>query len=47
MSILISEGRPNTIMQVASRLNSLDFDKVDPRRLAYGSIDEAIEAHSR
>lgn len=47
MSILISEDRPNTIMQVASRLNSLDFDKVDPRRLAYGSIEEAIETHSR
>lgn len=47
MSILISEGRPNTIMQVASRLNSLEFDSVDPRRIAYGSIEEAIEAHSR
>jgi hypothetical protein len=45
MAVLNREGRPNQIMQVASRLGALDLDQLDPRNEAYASIAEVLVAH--
>lgn len=45
MAVLLREGRPNTIMQVAERLDELKPGTIDPDGDAYGSIDEVLLAH--
>lgn len=45
MAVLHRSGLDNQIMQVASRLGSLDLDALDPDGEAYASLDEAIRAH--
>ena len=40
MAMLNRMGRPNQIMQVASRLGHLDLNTLDPDGEAYDSIDE-------
>lgn len=46
MALLLNAGRPNQMMQVASRLGALDLDAIE-REGVYTSIDEAIAAHKR
>lgn len=45
MAVLRNSGKPNTIMQVASRLGWLDFKSLDPDNEAYASIKDARDAH--
>jgi hypothetical protein len=45
MAVLIREGQPNQIMQLAFRLRKLVADEVDPDGEAYRSIADAISAH--
>lgn len=45
MAILHREERPNQIMQVASRLGSLNLTHLDPDREAYDTIRQAVAAH--
>jgi hypothetical protein len=44
MGLLYREGRPNTIMQVASRLGALDMNKLDTKT-CFQSFAETIKAH--
>ena len=45
MAMLSRERRPNSIMQLATRLGYLDPTKLDPDNLAYDTLEEAINAH--
>lgn len=45
MAILHRINRPNTIMQIASRLGHLDLDALDPRNEAYAGFVDALRAH--
>lgn len=45
MAVLHREGKPNQIMQVASRLIGFDPATLDPRQEAYDSLAQAISAH--
>jgi hypothetical protein len=45
MAVLHRSDRHNQIMQVAERLGHFDPSTVDPDGEAYGSIEEAVEAH--
>ena len=45
MALLHREGRPNTIMQVASRLGYLDLGALEPAQV-YRSLEEAVESHA-
>jgi hypothetical protein len=47
MTVLRNEGRPNTIMQVAIRLGSLNLADVDPKNEAYASLDLVKKAHKQ
>lgn len=46
MAILMREGKPNQIMQVAQRLTNIDFSDLDPKREAYENWEEVLKAHS-
>lgn len=46
MAVLVAEGRPNQIMQVAERLGYFDPGYLD-RRDVYDSIDSVMAAHER
>lgn len=45
MAVLHRIDRPNTIMQIASRLGHLDLDAIDPRKEAYAGFLDALDAH--
>lgn len=45
MAVLHRINRPNTIMQIASRLGHLDLDALDPRKEAYAGFLDALDAH--
>ncbi len=46
MAVLHREGRPNQMMQVASRLGALDLSRLDPAGEAYANWREACAAHA-
>lgn len=46
MAVLHREGKPNQMMQVASRLGAFNPFDLDPRNEAYGSFEEVNIAHS-
>lgn len=46
MATLHRDGRPNQIMQIASRLGALDLGALDPRREAYETWEAAKAAHA-
>jgi hypothetical protein len=46
MGILHKMGKPNTIMQVATRLRALDMDKLDISE-TYDAVEEAIRFHEK
>jgi hypothetical protein len=45
MALLHREGKPNQIMQIATRLGHLDPARLDPRQEAYASFAAAHAAH--
>jgi hypothetical protein len=45
MAVLAREGKPNTIMQVASRLGHLDLAALDPEHEAYDTWADVLRAH--
>jgi len=45
MAVLMREGEPNTIMQIAERMAGVDFSDLDPQREAYDSWADVLKAH--
>jgi len=45
MAVLLRDGSPNNIMQIAQRIGGIDFSGLDPKREAYESWADVIAAH--
>lgn len=46
MALLRNAGNPNAIMRMGMAFGELDMETLDPRGVAYGSLDEAFKAHT-